>query len=34
MSVDSAAAQPITPDALIEQCLGGDQVAWEAIVRR
>ena len=30
MSVDSAAAQqPLTPDTLIEQCLGGDQVAWE-----
>src|SRR3954464_7222732 len=35
MSVDSAVPhQPITPDALIEQCLGGDQVAWEAIVRQ
>ena len=35
MSVDSAAAQqPLTPDTLIEQCLGGDQVAWETIVRQ
>ena len=35
MSVDSAASQqPITPDALIEQCLGGDQTAWEAVVRQ
>jgi RNA polymerase sigma-70 factor, ECF subfamily len=34
MSVDSPPAQPVTPDALIEQCLGGDQVAWEAIVRQ
>jgi RNA polymerase sigma-70 factor (ECF subfamily) len=34
MSVDSHAAQPATPDSLIEQCLTGDQVAWEAIVRQ
>src|SRR6476620_646213 len=35
MSVDSALPQPpITPDALIEQCLGGDQVAWEMVVRQ
>ena len=34
MSVDSAAAQPTTPDSLIEQCLSGDQIAWEAIVRQ
>ena len=34
MSVDSAAAQPATPDSLIEQCLSGDQVAWETIVRQ
>ena len=35
MSVDSAAArQPVTPDSLIEQCLSGDQVAWETIVRQ
>jgi RNA polymerase sigma-70 factor, ECF subfamily len=34
MSVDSPAAQPATPDRLIEQCLAGDQAAWEAIVRQ
>src|SRR5438874_10585669 len=34
MSADSAAAQPPTPDSLIEQCLSGDQAAWEAIVRQ
>ncbi len=34
MSVDSAPAQPLTPDSLIEQCLAGDQVAWETIVRQ
>src|ERR671916_1801388 len=34
MSVDSAAAQPATPDSLIEQCLSGDQAAWEIIVRQ
>ena len=35
MSVDSpAGAQPATPDTLIAQCLSGDQVAWEAIVRQ
>src|SRR5437773_7787404 len=34
MSVDSAAAQPLTPDSLIEQCLSGDQAAWETIVRQ
>jgi RNA polymerase sigma-70 factor (ECF subfamily) len=34
MSVDSAAAQPTTPDTLIEQCLTGDQAAWELIVRQ
>src|SRR5688500_14015913 len=34
MSVDSAAAQPATPDSLIEQCLSGDQTAWEAVVRQ
>ena len=34
MSVDSPAAQPATPDSLIEQCLAGDQAAWEAIVRQ
>src|SRR5262245_14604158 len=30
MSVDS----PTTPDSLIEQCLSGDQAAWDAIVRQ
>ena len=34
MSVDSPAAQPATPDTLIEQCLKGDQAAWDAIVRQ
>jgi RNA polymerase sigma factor (sigma-70 family) len=33
MSVDSASAQT-TPDSLIEQCLSGDQAAWETIVRQ
>jgi RNA polymerase sigma factor (sigma-70 family) len=34
MSVESAAAQPATPDRLIEQCLTGDQAAWETVVRQ
>jgi RNA polymerase sigma factor (sigma-70 family) len=34
MSVDSPVAQPGTPDSLIEQCLSGDQVAWDTIVRQ
>jgi RNA polymerase sigma-70 factor (ECF subfamily) len=34
MSADSAAAQPLTPDSLIEHCLAGDQRAWEQIVRQ
>lgn len=34
MSADSAAARPATPDSLIEQCLAGDQLAWEQIVRQ
>src|SRR6187401_3749356 len=34
MSADSAAAQPATPDSPIEQCLAGDQTAWEQIVRQ
>jgi len=34
MSVEPRAAQPATPDSLIEQCLGGDQIAWEAIVKQ
>src|ERR671921_722274 len=33
MSVDSPATHPATPDSLIEQCLSGDQAAWEVIVR-
>jgi len=34
MSADSAPAQPLTPDSLIEQCLAGDQSAWEQVVRQ
>jgi len=34
MSADSPAAQPATPDSLIEQCLAGNQMAWEQIVRQ
>jgi len=34
MSVEPRAAKSATPDSLIEQCLGGDQVAWEAIVKQ
>ncbi|MEO7275448.1 MAG: sigma-70 family RNA polymerase sigma factor [Vicinamibacterales bacterium] len=34
MSVDSPAARPLTPDSLIEQCLAGDQAAWDLIVRQ
>ncbi len=34
MSVDVRPAQPLTPDSLIEQCLAGDQVAWETIVKQ
>src|SRR5919106_2223013 len=34
MSVDLPAAQPATPDSLIEQCLSGDQAAWEVIVKQ
>jgi len=34
MSVDSPAAQPLTPDSLIEQCLAGNQAAWDLIVRQ
>jgi RNA polymerase sigma-70 factor (ECF subfamily) len=33
MSVDLPAAPTGTPDSLIEQCLKGDQVAWEQVVR-
>jgi len=34
MSGESAAGQPATPDSLIEQCLKGDQAAWETVVRQ
>ena len=34
MSADSAGTQPATPDSLIEQCLIGDQAAWETVVRQ
>jgi RNA polymerase sigma-70 factor (ECF subfamily) len=34
MSVDFPAAQPATPDSLIEKCLSGDQLAWETIVKQ
>jgi RNA polymerase sigma-70 factor (ECF subfamily) len=34
MSVDSPAAQPATPDGLIEKCLSGDQLAWDTIVKQ
>ncbi len=34
MPPDSAGTQPATPDSLIEQCLSGDQAAWEMVVRQ
>src|SRR5919106_276381 len=34
MSVESTAAQPATSDTLIEQCLSGDQAAWELVVKQ
>lgn len=34
MPADSAGTQPATPDRLIEQCLSGDQAAWEIVVRQ
>lgn len=34
MSLEPRAASPLTPDHLIERCLGGDQDAWEMIVRQ
>src|ERR671913_2583371 len=34
MSVDVRPTQPLTPDSLIEQCLAGDQAAWELIVKQ
>jgi RNA polymerase sigma-70 factor (ECF subfamily) len=33
MPADIPHAQPAAPDELIERCLHGDQLAWEAIVR-
>ncbi len=33
MSVDSSPAQPDSIDVIIQRCLGGDQAAWETIVR-
>jgi RNA polymerase sigma-70 factor, ECF subfamily len=34
MTANVASPQPAAIDALIERCLGGDQVAWEQIVRQ
>ena|SRR5687767_6969889 len=34
MSVEVRPTQPLTPDSLIEQCLAGDQDAWEIIVKQ
>jgi RNA polymerase sigma-70 factor (ECF subfamily) len=34
MSADSPATSSSTPDRLIEECLSGNQSAWEAIVRQ
>ncbi|MBI2222605.1 MAG: sigma-70 family RNA polymerase sigma factor [Acidobacteria bacterium] len=34
MSFDSPATQPATPDSLIQECLNGNQGAWETIVRQ
>jgi len=34
MSADSPATSSSTPDRLIEECLAGDQAAWEVIVRQ
>ena len=34
MPADSPHAQPAAQDELIERCLEGDQLAWEAIVRQ
>jgi RNA polymerase sigma-70 factor, ECF subfamily len=33
MAVDSPAVQPVTSESLIEECLKGNQAAWESIVR-
>jgi len=34
MSLEPQALSPLTPDRLIERCLGGDQDAWEMVVRQ
>ena len=34
MSLEPQASTPLTSDLLIERCLGGDQDAWESIVRQ
>ncbi len=34
MLANPAPARSAPPDELIEQCLRGDQIAWEAIVRQ
>src|SRR5512135_318570 len=34
MTANVASPQPVAIDALIERCLGGDQAAWEQIVRQ
>jgi RNA polymerase sigma-70 factor (ECF subfamily) len=34
MSLEPQAPPPLTSDRLIERCLGGDQDAWETIVRQ
>lgn len=34
MSVDSQTTPSATPDRLIEECLNGNQAAWETVVRR
>jgi RNA polymerase sigma-70 factor (ECF subfamily) len=34
MPADFPHAQPASPDELIERCLQGDQLAWDAIVRQ
>jgi RNA polymerase sigma-70 factor (ECF subfamily) len=34
MPYDSPAPQPVTPDSLIQECLNGNQAAWETIVRQ
>src|ERR1035437_3085076 len=34
MTANLLSPQPPATDALVEECLGGDQVAWEQIVRQ